>query len=81
MGAMMLTHVYDFGSSLDGSEGSLADSFWRTHKGHNGTIGCLARIHIEQQNALNTLHGIGYLLDNVQVTTFTEIRYTLYELF
>ena len=78
MGSMMLAHINQFTRRLDSTESSFAHGIGLTDKGNNGTVGCFAGVNVQQQHPFYTLDGCTNLFNNIRITSFTEIRDTLY---
>jgi hypothetical protein len=81
MGTVMPAHVNEFTRRADGTEGGFANGLRLTNKSDDGTVGGLTGVNVEQQYALDTFHGIGYLLNDIWIAPLTKIRHALYKLF
>ena len=77
---MLLAHIDQLRRFPHGPECRLHHVGWLAHERYDCTVGCLARIYVEQLHAFYALYCIRYLTDDVHVATFAEIRYTLYDL-
>ena len=80
MRTVMLTHIYKLSGFAHCSESSLHDVVGFANEGYDCAVGCFARVYVEQLNALNALHCVSDLTNNVQVAAFAEVRHTLYNL-
>ena len=89
MGSVVLPHVYEFTGSLHSLKCSFEHCLRTSDKCHDGPVGGLTRIHI--QNLHSRLFAYGFLsslfdgchdgIDYFFVATFAEIRHAFYDSF
>ena len=77
---MMLTHVYDFSRFLDGLKSCFYNVFGSTDKSDNSAICGFSGIDVQEFYTIYSLNAISNLTNNILISSFTEIGYTLYYL-
>ena len=75
--AVVLRHVDQLGGLSGRPEGRLLDRFGFADERDDGAIGALARVHVQQADALDALDGGGDLADHGTVSALGEIGNTL----
>ena len=86
---MVLAHVNELSGALDSCESSLGNSFGRARESDYGTVGRLARIHVQDLYPWFFTFCLCSASDNccddgiydILITTFAEIRYAFDNLF
>ena len=78
--AVVLAHVDEPGGFLHCPERGFDHRFRRSDEGDHRAVGGLARIDIQQRDALDSFDFVGDLLDDVQIAPFAEIGHALDEL-
>ena len=73
---MVLAHVDKLGRLADTPESRLGDGLRFTGKSDHGAVGSLARVNIEQRNALDSSDSVGNVFDNLFVAALAEIGHT-----
>ena len=77
MSSVVLAHVDDLSGLAGSTECSLNDSLRLAHEGHDGAVGRLTGVHVEQLHAFHRFNVIRYLLDNAHVASLAEIGHAL----
>ena len=81
MGTVVLAHVDESSGFHHTAKGGFDDGLRLSDKGHHRPVGGLAGLHIQQTYAFYGHDFICYLLDDILVAAFTEVRHTLNDLF
>ena len=78
--AAVLHHVDELAGLPNRAERRLGDGGRCADEGDDGAVGRLARVDVEQLDALDGLDLVGDLFDNRRIAAFTEIRNTFDQL-